>query len=141
MTRTVKGNSPKAPDPSVDLDPYFAWVLGAGRSNFFLAGRQGKWMPVLVKLTGGTTIQDFAEGSFFKDEERKEFLERWLASVKVLEIYTLGKAGEEKDAYCVAMVTDEFPDLLKNSPAGDVVASVELGRPLDAESLGAEFPL
>jgi hypothetical protein len=138
MASTEEKNSPKTPDPVADQDPYFDWALGAGRSNFFLPGRQAKWMPVLVKLAGATP-RDFADGSFFDKDTESDLLDLWIASVNVPEIYTEGPAGDEKDAYCMAMVTEKFRELLNIDKVGIKVAMVELGLPLDAEQLPQDW--
>jgi hypothetical protein len=138
MASAEEKNSPKTPDPTVDLDPYFDWALGAGRLNFFLPDRQGKWMPVLVKLAGATP-RDFADGTFFDKDAESELLDLWIASVNVPAIYTEGPAGDEKDAYCMAMVTETFRELLNIDKVGLKVATVELGLPLEAEQLPKDW--
>jgi hypothetical protein len=95
-------------------------------------------MPVLVKLNG-TSPKEFATGGFLNKNNDQELIDRWPELVKVPDVYTEGEAGEEKDAHCVAMVTEEFRELLANCKISDNFSSIELGLPLDTESLPADW--
>jgi hypothetical protein len=132
--RSSPAGTPKTQASNVDVDPYFRWALGVGKPNFFLPGRQQKWFPVVVKLTGATPRQ-FAQGFFDKDKE--PYLHSlWGKTVRVPEAYTQGRSADEPDSYCAAMVTENFQDVLLERPeVKEKIESVQLGLPLDKESL------
>ena len=129
----------KKPDPSVDLDPYYGWALGAGKPDFFLPGRQQTWIPVLLKLSG-ISIADFAKGNGLFDPASPDFsveLELFQKSVKVPDEYTQSlDATEQDDSFCMAMIAHEyfFNQIMNNKTFASKVTEVELGLPLDAES-------
>jgi hypothetical protein len=134
MKKPRRKRAPKAPDGAVDEDPYLDWALGVGRPNFFLPDRQQKWMPVLVKLAGATPAE-FAKGSFLGSSGEDPTLALWAASVSVPDIYTEGLGADDPDSYCMAMVTEDFLQLLGHDKVRATIESVELGLPLDEESL------
>jgi hypothetical protein len=146
MKRPARQRKFKRPDPSVDLDPYFGWALGAGKANFFLPGRQHTWIPVLLKLSG-ISIADFAKGEGLFDTTSPDLsleLKLFRKSVKVPDEYTQSPDAEERDdSFCMAMVAHEyFLDQLNNNKTfASKITEVELGLPLDAESLDHYFSL
>ena len=142
---TRKRSAKKKPvPPGVDLDPYFDWALGAGKPNFFLPGRQSVWIPVLLKLSG-ISVADFAQGVGLFDPASPQMpreLELFKQSVKVPDAYTESPDAEEKvNSYCMAMVAHEYfmHQIRNNKIFASKVTEVELGLPLDADSLGDDF--
>jgi hypothetical protein len=114
------------------MDPYVEWALGAGRANFFLPGRQQRWLPVLVRLKG-ISPQEFANGQQFVEDGQS--LALWRASVRVSALYTGGER-DDRETYCTAMVRPGFFEFVKRSDTlRDSVARITIGLPLDAESL------
>jgi hypothetical protein len=149
MKRPARKRKLKTPGPSatsVDLDPYFGWALGAGRANFFLPGRQHTWIPVLLKLSG-ISIAEFAKGEGLFDTTSPDLsleLELFKKFVKVPDEYTQSPdATEQDDSFCMAMVAHEYflNQIRNNKTFASKVTEVELGLPLDAESLGKDFSL
>jgi hypothetical protein len=135
----------KAAEPVVDLDPYVSWAQGIGRSQFFLQDQQQKWVPVLLKLTE-ISIAEFAKGDslFPPSPQHSQQVESFLQNVKIPREYTGSPdAGEEVDSYCMAMVAHDYflEQIATNDLFKSRIAEVELGLPLDLESLGPEFPL
>jgi hypothetical protein len=138
MTNAQDGASKDDADLPVDLDPYFDWVLGIGRPNFFLPGRQQVWMPVLVKLKG-ISAKEFATGAFLQGQGP---VQQWESIVMVPDLYQQGPIADEKDAHCFAMVTEKFHQLLtdpQHSFIRNSFAMVELGLPVDRESLPEDW--
>lgn len=77
------------------IDPYFFWVLRAGRPYFFLSGRQPQGqelLPVFLRLKDGVTPRDFAEGEHIKDREKRA---DWRAAVQVPSLFTDSSVGAE----------------------------------------------
>jgi hypothetical protein len=146
MKRPARKRKLKTPDSSatsVDLDPYFGWALGPGRSNFFLPGRQDTWIPVLLKLSG-ISIADFAKGEGLFDPASPNSSLEFRKLVRVPDEYTQSPdAAEQDDSFCMAMVAHEyFLDQLNNNKTfASKITEVELGLPLDAESLDHYFSL
>jgi hypothetical protein len=71
--------------------------------------------------------------------QHSQQVESFLQNVKIPREYTGSPdAGEEVDSYCMANFLEQIAtnDLFKSR-----IAEVELGLPLDLESLGPEFPL
>lgn len=122
------------------IDPYLDWILGAGRRHFFLPGRQKEGeelMPLLVRLKGKYTAQDFEDGLFIESEAMRK---RWQASVQVPPLYTESPVAGDAAPYFTAMVSADLVALvLSDKEARDllesVLASVTVGLPLDTQSL------
>lgn len=142
------------------IDPYFFWVLRAGRPYFFLSGRQPQGqelLPVFLRLKDGVTPRDFAEGEHIKDREKRA---DWRAAVQVPSLFTDSSVGAEDAKYITAMVRSDYilksfmpgpafdPGALSATVAAsprwdpqlwedvrDAVVSMSPGRPLDSTSL------
>ena len=145
MKRPGRPRSSKTPAPPIDVDPYLEWALGPGRPNFFLPGRQDVWTPVLLRLTG-ITPAEFAEGVglFPKTKGKSHGQVEFKASVKVPDVYkTFPLPADHGDSYCMAMVrVDYFHHLVSETHVLDgKVVEIDLGLPLDKESLGDDFPV
>jgi len=130
-TSQPKGEQNFARFPGVD--PYIDWALGAGRSHYFLPGRQSKWVPVLLRLKGISPAAFAQGGSFIKrDDERVQ----WQASLRISPFSTNFRDDDADMSYCAAMTTSDFFDFVRDSPSlREVLAGLSLGLPLDSESL------
>lgn len=120
------------------MDPELEWALGVGRDSFFAAGRQQRWMPVMVELLG-ISVDEFAAGTGFLEDGPSRTM--WQASVRVSPLYD---AVEDQGdiTFCTAMVKPGFFEFLRRSESlTKVVVGVTLGLPLGAESLGPDIPL
>lgn len=121
------------------LDPELEWALGAGKDAFFSAGRQQRWMPVIVELLG-ISIEEFAAGTGFLEDGPSRTM--WQASVRVSPLYEAVEESASEIAYCTAMVKPGFFEFLRRSESlGKVVVGVTLGLPLGAELFGPDIPL
>jgi hypothetical protein len=112
-------------------DPYLEWATGAGRTSYFLPGRQDNWLPVLVLLRG-ITAKEFASG-----ENLPVDFDFWKISVRVPDFYVSApEVPGEQETYCTALVTEHFFELLNdNETLRNFVPQITLGLPLGAESL------
>jgi hypothetical protein len=121
------------------LDPELEWALGVGRDSFFAAGRQQRWMPVMVELLG-ISVSEFAAGTAFLEDGPSRTM--WQASVRVSPLYEAVEESPSEIAYCTAMVKPGFFEFLRlNEALSKVVVGVTLGLPLGAESFGPDIPL
>jgi hypothetical protein len=113
-------------------DPYLEWATGAGRTSYFRPGRQQKWLPVLVRLSG-ITAKEFAEGSQLPLPDRGS----WTSSVKVPDFYTSAPPiPGQKESYCTALVTENFFKLLNDvKELKGAITQITIGLPIGLESL------
>jgi hypothetical protein len=116
------------------MDPYAEWALGTGRQHFFRpqAGRQQRWLPVLIRLNG-ISPQAFVDGQSFVDDGQS--LSLWRGSIRLSPLYAR-RESDSKEPYCTAMVRLGFFEFLKrNETLRAVVTRITIGLPLDAASL------
>jgi len=133
-TRREKGTRRQKGTGAWDrINPYINWVLGPGRSEYFIPGRQQpgrELMPLLLQLKGDTA-KDFLDGVFIKSEVRRK---RWQDSFQVLCSNT--KPADGKSAvWAATMATQEIVTRISSVAARRSLDSVSLGRPLDTQAL------
>jgi hypothetical protein len=116
------------------IDSEVNWNLfGPGREEFLPPGDRDPWIPVLIKLSQGTTPQSFARGPDFKAAAVP-----WSDWVLVPRLYTetLPRLGFEKPddlRYIAALVKIGFFELLqdeRNAELRDAVEDIALSAPL-----------
>jgi len=136
--KKAKGGENGIPD-SVDVDPYFEWALGSGKDTYFPPDQQ-VWVPVLLRLQG-ITVAEFAEGKVFFGSESPERVTLYQQRVKVLDVYL--EPPDENENYIVTMAAyGYFTELLRtNETFASKIAELELGLPLDQQSLGPAYPV
>ena len=121
------------------LDPEVEWALDVGRDTFFAAGRQQRWMPVMIELRG-ITVAEFAAGTGFLDDGPSRTM--WQASIRVSPLHESIEQGSSDTAFCTAMVKPGFLEFLRSSEGlKKTVVGVSLGLPIGAESLGPAVPV
>lgn len=121
--------------PGVDADA--EWALGDGKAQFFPAGRQDRWIPVLVQLHK-PTMRAFIGGRSFIDDARS--LSWWQDSVRVSPLYGEDQQIATQATHFVAMVRQGFFEFLRqNDRLRAEVARVTIGLPLDAECFSPDF--
>jgi hypothetical protein len=118
------------------VDPELEWALGAGKDAFFTAGRQQRWMPVVIELVG-ISVDEFAAGTGFLEDGPSRTM--WQASIRVSPLYEVVEEASGEGTFCTAMVKPGFFEFLRRSESlGKVIVGVTLGLPLGAESLGPD---
>ena len=139
------------------VDPGADWVLGSptahdfddinklgpGGDYFFLPERKNRyWLPILVGLRK-ITVDDFAAGAQFDGLPNSDLLKKQWTSCTVFSVLDIkGPGAADQNFYCAPTVTKAFFDLLSDRPElRQVVASVTLGLPVDAELLPQTIPI
>jgi hypothetical protein len=119
------------------VDPELEWALGAGKDAFFAAGRQQRWMPVVIEVMG-ISVDEFAAGTGFLEDGPSRTM--WQASVRVSPLYEVAQQASGEGTFCTAMVKPGFFEFLRRSESlSKVIVGVTLGLPLGAESLGPDI--
>ena len=116
------------------IDPYLFWLLGQGRSYYFLPGRQHEWIPLLMLLSDELTVQEFADGAHITGPEKRS---AWQSAIRVPSLYTDPTIDAGKGSYITASMSTDYllKDFLEDEELrADVrraVRSVTPGLPLD----------